>query len=319
MTFRVAGAARATIGARSDQEDAFAIWPPSAGASIGEGARLLAVVADGMGGHAGGEVAARVACDAFVAAFVECGGTVGERLDAALDAGNWAISARAAEDPKLRGMGSTLVAASIDETGLRWASVGDSALLLFRAPDVLRLNADHSLGALLDAEARNKRISADEAARNPHRNALLSALTGKRIEIRDLRSEPYSLRSADWLIVASDGIATLSGDEIGDIVYANRASEPDQMAERLIAAVLAKKDPVQDNTTVIALKIEGDTIPVAEDERPTRILRATDGPSGDGAGGGEAAAMLTGRYGVMLAVGMGLMFLIGWLLRAVLE
>ncbi|MCC7251578.1 protein phosphatase 2C domain-containing protein [Hyphomicrobium sp.] len=333
MTWRVAGAARATTGTRANQEDAFAIWPSGAQAATRRGEGLLAVVADGMGGHAGGEIAGNLACETFVATFTATDRAVGDRLEAALEAGNEAIAARAAGNGKLRGMGCTLVGAWIDAAGLRWISVGDSLLLLFRAPDVLRLNADHSLGAFLDNQARLNKISPAEAEANPYRNALRSALTGKAIEILDLRAEPYPLADGDWLILASDGIATLDGNEIGDIVYAGRHGPPDQMAERLIAAVLAKKAPDQDNTTVLALKVAADVAGIEADEAPTRILRPEAAPVAallpDEDNGVETTqrivqppayeAFLRRHRSAVVGLGMGLMFLIGWLLRALLE
>lgn len=330
MTWRVAGAARATTGTRANQEDAFEIWPSGAQAATRRGEGLLAVVADGMGGHAGGEIAGRLACETFVATFTGADGATGDRLQSALDAGNAAIAAHAAQDGDLRGMGCTLIGAWIDNDGLHWISVGDSLLLLFRAPEVLRLNADHSLGAFLDDQVRRNRISAAEAGNNPYRNALRSALTGKAIEILDLQADPYPLADGDWIILASDGIGSLEGDEIGDIVYASRNSGPEEMAERLIAAVLAKKDPDQDNTTVLVLKVAEDIADA--DEAPTRILRPETVP---------VAALLQEDDGVettqrivqppayrtffrrhrsaVLGLGMGLMFAIGWLLRALLE
>lgn len=334
MTWRVAGAARATIGKRANQEDAFEIWPPRADAATRRGEGLLAVVADGMGGHAGGEIAGDLACRTFVGAFTGIDGATGDRLRSALDAGNSAIAARVAEDGSLRGMGCTLIGAWIDETGLRWVSVGDSLLLLFRAPEVLHLNADHSLGALLDEQVRQKKISPAEASSNPYRNALRSALTGKTIELVDLEAEPYPLADGDWLILASDGIATLEGDEIGDIVYANRDASPERMAERLIEAVLAKGAPEQDNTTVIVLSIAEDLTTVAADEAPTRILKPDAAPpvaammpdfDYDGVETTQRIvqppayeAILRRHRGAVLGIGMVLMFLIGWVLRALL-
>jgi serine/threonine protein phosphatase PrpC len=333
MTLRVAGAARATTGTRAKQEDAFAIWPSAGEADVGRGEGLLAVVADGMGGHAGGEVAGRLACEVFVAAFSGAEGPHGARLGAALEAANGAIAARAAGDARLHGMGTTLTAAWIDAAGLRWASVGDSLLLLFRAPEVLRLNADHSLGAFLDDRARRREISATEAEKNPYRNALRSALTGKAIEIVDLRSESYPLAEGDWLILASDGIAALSGDEIGDLVYANRHAGPEQMADGLIAAVLAKEIPDQDNTTVLVVKVGEHAANVAADEAPTRVLRASTGPvtallsEADGVEttqrmvppAAAPAALLRRHRTALLALAMASMFAVGWLLRAWLE
>jgi len=331
MTVLVAGAARATTGTRASQEDAFRIWPSGAQAATRRGEGLLAVVADGMGGHAGGEIAGRLACDKFVEAFTERSGAPASRLEQALDAGNAAIAAYVKENASLRGMGCTLIAAWIDSAGLQWVSVGDSLLLLFRVPEVRRLNADHSLGAFLDEQARRSRITPGEAQSNPYRNALRSALTGKVIEIVDLGDEPYPIAPGDWLILASDGIASLTGDEIGDVVYANRDASPADMADCLIAAVLAKSVPDQDNTTVLALKVVEDATARADDEAPTRLVRA-----------GAATAMtlfhqdagvettqriarpsalseLFDRHrSLALGFGMGLMFLVGWALRALL-
>ncbi len=329
MTWLVAGAARATIGTRAKQEDAFEIWPSGAQAATRSGEGLLAVVADGMGGHAGGEVAGKLACETFVNSFTRAESGASERLKSALDAGNAAIAAHVAENAKLRGMGCTLVAAWIDHTGLRWVSVGDSLLLLFRAPQVLRLNADHSLGAFLDDQARRNKISPVEAENNPYRNALRSALTGKSLEIVDLRNEPYRIAPGDWIILASDGIGTLEGDEIGDIVYANRDATPETMADGLIAAVVAKSLPDQDNTTVIVLKVSEDV--TAADEAPTRILKPEIyGLMGTYRDEGVAttqrivhpaafASLFKRHRTAVFGVGMGLMFLIGWLLRAWLE
>jgi len=197
-----------------------------------------------------------------------------------------------------------------------------------RAPEVLRLNADHSLGAYLDEQARQRKISAAEAEANPYRNALRSALTGKAIEMVDLRADhPYSLSPGDCLVLASDGLGTLEGDEIGDILYANKDETPEIVADRLIAAVLAKKDPDQDNTTVLVLQIAEDTAP---DEAPTRIVRAEPLAAAMIATEEESGVETTQRIvqppmiydlirrhrSLVFGAGMGLMFLVGWLLRA---
>ncbi|MGE0024463.1 MAG: PP2C family serine/threonine-protein phosphatase [Hyphomicrobium sp.] len=332
MTWRVAGAARATTGTRANQEDAFEIWPSGAQAATESGEGLLAVIADGMGGHAGGEIAGDLACKTFVKAFTSSHASTGERLRAALDAGNEAIAARVASNANLRGMGCTLIGAWVDSAGLHWVSVGDSLLLVFRAPDVLHVNADHSLGAFLDEQVRQSKISAAEAENNPYRNALRSALTGKTIEILDLQGDPYPLVDGDWLILASDGIATLEGDEIGDIVYANRGGSPERMAEALIGAVVAKREPDQDNTTVLVLKVEADTRRIAPDEAPTRLLRAEPEPvtaafvEDEGVETTQrivhppAYRTFFERHRTTAAflAGMGLMFLVGWMLRAAL-
>ena len=272
MSIVLASAARATTGARSGQEDAFQLWPADGvGRPDGEGGGLLAVLADGMGGHTGGAVAGQTACTTFAEVFSTATSAYEERLQTALDASNAALAKGVEENAALRGMGCTIVAAWLDGLGIRWASVGDSLLLLYRFPDVIRLNADHSLGSFLDEQARQNRITASEAKQHHNRNALRSALTGAKIDLIDLRSEPLELQAGDWILIASDGICSLEGDEIADVVYNFRQSTPAEMADGLIAAVVRKAVAGQDNTTVVAIRV--DPAKVAGDVETTRVLR----------------------------------------------
>ena len=113
--------------------------------TLGDGS-LLAVVADGMGGHAGGAVASKLAVDAFVHA-VEQGGGLADGLQDA----NAAVGEGAAGKPELAGMGATLVAAQVRGDEVRWISVGDSPFFLVSAGKLERLNADHSMAPQIDA------------------------------------------------------------------------------------------------------------------------------------------------------------------------
>jgi PPM family protein phosphatase len=287
MTLLLASAARATVGGRSGQEDAFRLWPgegvvpPKA-----EGGGLLAVLADGMGGHTGGAIAGQTACRAFTEVFAATNAPHEARLKVALQASNEALAKGVEQNAALKGMGCTLVAAWLDDLGIRWTSVGDSLLLLYRLPDVIRLNADHSLGSFLDEQARQNKITRTEARRNRNRNALRSALTGSKIDLIDLRAEPLELHPGDWVLLASDGICSLPGDEIADVAYRYRQSTPEEMAEGLIAAVTQKGIVDQDNATVVAVRIDG--APEASTEAATRILAKK----------GEEADLQTRRIGV---------------------
>src|SRR5262249_43381541 len=219
MTLLLASAARATVGGRSGQEDAFRLWPgeglvpPKA-----EGGGLLAVLADGMGGHTGGAIAGQAACRAVnggfaaphaphqaplkVALHAATNAPQEARLKVALQASNEALAKGVEQNAALKGMGGRLVAAWIDDLGIRWTSVGDSLLLLYRLPDVIRLNADHSLGSFLDEQARQNKITRTEARRNRNRNALRSALTGSKIDLIDLRAEPLELHPGHGVSLA---------------------------------------------------------------------------------------------------------------------
>jgi PPM family protein phosphatase len=276
MTLLLASAARAAVGGRSGQEDSFRLWPAEgtlpANAETGG---LLAVLADGMGGHTGGAIAGQTACNTFTEVFSAANSSFEARLKTALQASNEALAKGVEQNAALKGMGCTIIAAWIDDLGIRWTSVGDSLLLLYRLPDVIRLNADHSLGSFLDEQARQNKITRSEARRNRNRNALRSALTGSKIDLIDLRGEPLELRPGDWVVLASDGICSLPGDEIADVIYRFRQSKPDEMAEGLIAAVTQKGIPDQDNTTVVVVRID------AADDVPTRVVARPKGEEVD--------------------------------------
>src|ERR1700730_5185225 len=258
MSLLLASAARATVGARSGQEDSFQVWPAEGVARCdAEEAGLLAVVADGMGGHTGGAIAGQTACATFMEAFAASATPYEERLQTALRASNEALARGVENNAALRGMGCTLLAAWIDAAGMRWTSVGDSLLLLYRFPEVIRLNADHSLGFLLDEQARQNIITPSEAKAHLSRRALRSALTGSRIELIDMHGEPLEIRSGDWVVLASDGICSLGGDEMADVIGRHRHATPAAMGEGLIEAVLDKGVAGQDNTTVVVVRVDG--------------------------------------------------------------
>ena len=273
MSIVLASAARATTGARSGQEDAFQLWPADGvGRPDGERRRPAggARRRHGRAHRRRGRRADRL-LDLRRGVLRRHQRLTRSACRPALHASNEALAKGVEENAALRGMGCTIVAAWIDALGIRWASVGDSLLLLYRFPDVIRLNADHSLGSFLDEQARQNRITASEAKQHHNRNALRSALTGAKIDLIDLRSEPLELQAGDWILIASDGICSLEGDEIADVVYNFRQSTPAEMADGLIAAVVRKAVAGQDNTTVVAIRV--DPAKAAGDVETTRVLR----------------------------------------------
>jgi serine/threonine protein phosphatase PrpC len=244
-------AGRQTVGARENQQDtyAFATMP-------GKKASLLLVLADGMGGYRGGEEASRIAVETFVHTFHEMEAAARRRLKAGVLAANDAIFAEIEERPdELDGMGTTLVAVAATSEGLEWASVGDSALYLVRGDSIRRLNADHSMRAIINQQVQEGRLSAKEAATHPKRTQLLSALIGEEIALLDESAEPFPLQAGDIVLVASDGLDTLSHPKIIDILQARRNQDAVEMVTALLAAVKGEGKPKQDNTTVAIMKI----------------------------------------------------------------
>lgn len=245
-------------GARNYQED------HAIAQSINPGrptSQLLVVLADGMGGHAGGAVASELACEAFARRFREYDVTTGEtisvreRLSDALEKANIAIAAKAHEDPTLCGMGSTLIGAELNDEGLQWVSVGDSPLLLVRDGEVAQINADHSLAPELDHLAAIGEITKEQALENSRRNMLRSAVTGDEIELIDLSRWPLRLSQDDYIIFASDGLQTIDNTEVGRVVSAYAKDGPEAVASALLRAVEAVREPFQDNTTIIAVRV----------------------------------------------------------------
>jgi PPM family protein phosphatase len=236
-------------GARRYQEDAAGIFPGARPA-----ASLLAVLADGMGGHAGGATASRLICDTFIAHFIAADADVVGRLGGALDAANAAIARMVNDTPALSGMGSTLIGASFGADGLEWVSVGDSPLYLYRRAEIALLNEDHSLAPALDQLAAAGKITEAEARSDPRRHMLRSAVTGEELDLVDLSRKALVLADDDYVILASDGIHTLEEAEVARIVTGYASAGPQAVADALIRAVLDLKEPHQDNVTIVAVR-----------------------------------------------------------------
>jgi len=175
------------------------------------------------------------------------------RLERALHSANRAIAGGVEENPALDGMGCTLVGTSFDGAGLQWVSVGDSPLFLVRGGTIAVLNADHSLAPEIDKLAAAGKISWEDARADPRRHYLRSAVTGAEIELIDRSRAPVALNSGDIVILASDGIQTLTQDAILKVVLRHAHGGPDAVAGALLAAVGAAGEPHQDNATVVVI------------------------------------------------------------------
>ena len=231
------------LGAREVQEDEVGfIDGPTIEA---DGEHPVAVIADGMGGHAHGDAASQLAVRAFIASY-GTSGRVADRLHASLDLANEAIAEAIRDDPSLDGMGTTLVAAALTADGVEWISVGDSPLYLFRAGRLKRLNEDHSMAPVI---AALRQVDPD-AAEGMNANQLRSALMGREIAKIDASTIPEMLQPGDLVLLASDGLSTLDLDEMALIVEASREDGPGPVKDALLAAIQARAEPAQDNVSV---------------------------------------------------------------------
>jgi len=219
-------------GARPYQEDSWALR------TLGDGS-LLAVVADGMGGHAGGAIASKLAVEAFVHALEQGGG-----LADGLREANEAVGKGAVGKPDLAGMGATLVAAQVRGDEVRWISVGDSPFFVVSAGRLERLNADHSMAPQIDEMLKRGLLTEEEAVHHPARHTLREAVMGEPLTLIDKGRR--RLGADAKLLLCSDGVQTLSAKDIEA-----GAVKP---VRGLIDAVLAAADEHQDNITVVKLE-----------------------------------------------------------------
>lgn len=255
LTFR--HATRASQGGRSYQEDAAAVWPSAnalaPSAPLPPELGLAAVLADGMGGHAAGDVASTTICGIFLQNLATETGANTDRLAASLTAANDAIRAHVRSHSALRGMGATCIGIVLSPAGLEWISVGDSLLYIFRRGTLVRLNADHSLAPVLDQMVADGLMSADAARHDPRRHQLRAAVTGDDLDLVDLSEIPLPLEAGDVVLLASDGLLTLDDEAIRLLLAAHRGDPADAIADALLAAVDAAGVTYQDNTTVIVV------------------------------------------------------------------
>ena len=247
----VTASAKASIGQRSNQEDSYRLEFED---PQDQGGDVVMVLADGMGGHAGGEVASDLVCTVFAEHFVSKSTETRPRarLKESMDVANAALGQRIAREPELRGMGCTLIGALKVSDKLLWVSVGDSILFLLRDGKLSRLNADHSLYGELLQMVRDGKISREEADANPRRNALRSAILGGEIALVDINA--ITLKKGDLLLLATDGIETLSDTEVRAILSKEARPDVRAVTSDLLNAVEARNAPSQDNTTVIVYR-----------------------------------------------------------------
>lgn len=277
MRVRV-GAATDIGRVREGNEDAYLVEAP------------LYAVADGVGGHRGGEVASELAIDTLHRRFLERRGPLGEHVNEA----NRAVFEHAQRDRSVAGMATTLTAALIDDDRALLAHVGDSRAYLFRDGDLSRLTEDHTL---VHQMVMSGEITPEEAEAHPHRN-IITRVVGMegRIEVDqiDLR-----LRPGDRILLCTDGLTgMLDEDEIRGILAG--MPEPQQAADRLVQA--ANRAGGVDNITALVIDLaEGEDPPV---ETSTPVERGTIAPVPSRPAG--PAARISGRRGRRLALWGGL-------------
>src|SRR3984893_443561 len=233
---------------RTHNEDNFSIIEESG----------LYIVADGMGGHASGEVASKMAVDSMRDFFAATAndpertwpykmdrskGYEENRLITGIKLANLRIYESAQRDPRQRGMGTTIVTMFAVEDGVYIAHVGDSRIYRVRDGKIEQLTEDHSL---LNDYIKMKRLTAEEIANFPHKNVIVRALGMKDTVKVDTRFEQP--RAGDMYLLCSDGLSgPVTDDEILQISGTN--GDLKSAAAKLIERANSNGGP--DNITVV--------------------------------------------------------------------
>lgn len=240
---------------REQNEDCYCLRP-----DIG-----LFVVADGMGGHAAGEVASRLAVDAIEQFIEETRGVDehftwpygfeprldidGNRLKTAVKIANRRIASRMAGDRDLQGMATTVVALLVGRETAAIAHVGDSRVYRWRRGRMERLTRDHSW---VEEQVEAGALTPSEARDHPWRNLVTRALAGGNdvdIDVASVAAEP-----GDCVLLCSDGLFTVVPDEAMAAVLGRHQAAQDlaPLCEDLIGAANRAGGP--DNITVVAIR-----------------------------------------------------------------
>ena len=224
----------------------------------------LYVVADGMGGHAAGEVASRVAVDA-IAEFVELTGgnqeitwpfglddTIsyeGNRLKTAVRHANTRVIEATRESAEYEGMATTVAAVLVDGDIANLAHVGDSRIYLWNGESIEQLTRDHSW---VNEQIENGAISPEQARSHPLRNVVTRALGGRADLVVDIQSR--RMAPGDILLLCSDGLTTMVPDD--GIARILRESEGDVARATTALVSEANERGGEDNITVVLMKFE---------------------------------------------------------------
>jgi serine/threonine protein phosphatase PrpC len=194
----------------------------------------LALVADGMGGHAAGEVASALAADVIRRLYYDLDGAIPQVLANAFTAANRAILEYASEHPECRGMGTTCTVLAFRD-GKAWlAHIGDSRAYLLRNHELLQLSEDQTLVAKLVSEGT---LTQQQADVSPMHNVILQAL-GTTSNIKPMiGAKGLPLQSGDVLILCSDGVSNMVPDD--KIAEVAARLPPQEACDALIEAALA--------------------------------------------------------------------------------
>ncbi len=231
-------------GGRAVNEDAYGFW---AGPECWVG-----VLSDGLGGHAGGDIASRLAVKQVLAHFHRQPQATAANVMAAMYAAHESLLAEQRRQPALASMRATLVVLVLDTKHARatWGHIGDTRLYCFRANSVLLQTRDHSVvQAMVDAGY----VAPGELRTSPHRNALLAALGEAERTEPYIEPSPLHVRDGDVFLLCTDGFweYVVEADMAQHLAA---AGDPESWLQRLEQLIRERGRPGQDNYSALAVR-----------------------------------------------------------------
>ncbi len=235
---------------RENNEDYYGYWESDSDEEFRRKGRL-AIVADGMGGHEGGEEASHLAVETVRQAYRESSGDPQYALLVGFQSAHEQIQQHAREHSQLSGMGTTCTAVALTDARLFYAHIGDSRLYLLRNGVLTRVTSDHSrVTDLVDAGL----IQPQDAENHPDRNVLSKAM-GVGDEFQpETPHEPIPLLTGDILLLCTDGLWSLLSDQ--ELLEALQSLSPTDACRELVRR--AKERGAPDNITLQVLRIDKD-------------------------------------------------------------
>lgn len=232
------------IGSRENQEDTIAY--------LKKKDQVFGCLADGIGGLEFGEIASALSCNTLLKTFLSVGNYDHDFLISGFQEADRRVTSYIKKN-KLKGSGCTLIGVFIYKNELRFCSIGDSSIFLYRNGTLERMNRQHNYKLYLDDLLLKKQISDIDYQANLNKKDVVISYIGKNnISLIDFNKEAYALKPDDLILMCSDGIlSAVSQEEIQSIIQHN--SNPATINTSIINLVKMKKKNKQDNSSIITI------------------------------------------------------------------
>jgi serine/threonine protein phosphatase PrpC len=233
---------------RLNNEDACGQIVPDDPSDLAEKGAVF-VVADGMGGHRGGEIASRIAVRTILAFYsANADEDRSQSLARAFREANRTIIEESVADSALFGMGTTCTALALHQGRAYYAHVGDSRAYVMRKGAITQLTHDHSI---VGEMVRSGIISDEDARNHPKRNVITRSLGAQEDTAADVPTTPLQLEVGDMFLICSDGLTTYASDQ--DMLDILKGDVPEAACKALVK--LANERGGRDNITVQVIAV----------------------------------------------------------------